>query len=421
MFKRWKIILVALASIILVGVLLYQIPSFRARLEWRYEVWATRFKNTVDPVGDIPTPAPSTPFATFTPLPPTATQLATIPPTLTIVPLPSQVLLTSPTYEQQGINNCGPATLSMTLRMYGWEGTQYDIAKIIKPIDKDRNVNPEELRYYVLNEAGWLKAEVRVAGDLHLLKQLLAANYPVIVEVASKIDPQDANGPSDDLWDAHYLLLTGYDDSAQVFIVQDPQHGAQLDANKKIPYDALISDWKPFNYLYMIIYFPEDEGEITSILGTNWDANQNRQNAMDIANAAIKSDPKDKFAWFNLGSNLVYFERYPEAAQAYDQAFTIGLPQRMTRYQFGPFFAYYNADRIDYLLEITEKTYKPINGYYAEEALLWHGYGLLRKGDIQGALADWNKSLKVHPNYCDAMLAINTYIQQTYNLAGCSP
>jgi tetratricopeptide (TPR) repeat protein len=157
----------------------------------------------------------------------------------------------------------------------------------------------------------------------------------------------------------------------------------------------------------MIMYFPQDEGEVASILGTNWDANQNRQNAMDIANAAVKADPKDKFAWFNLGSNLVYFERYQEAAQAYDQAFTIGLPQRMTRYQFGPFFAYYNADRIDYLLEITEKTYKPINGYYAEEALLWHGWGLYRKGDVTGAIANWRKALDVHPGYSDALYALN--------------
>ena len=99
---------------------------------------------------------------------------------------------------------------------------------------------------------------------------------------------------------------------------------------------------------------------------------------------------------------LVYFERYNEAAQAFDKAFTIGLPQRMTRYQFWPFFAYYNAGRIDYLLQITENTYKSISGEYSEEALLWHGYGLLSKGDTTGALADWNKALKVHPNYCDA-------------------
>jgi len=421
MSRRVKILLISFASAALLGILLYQIPSIRSRILWRYEVWATRLKNTVDPVV-IPTPVPSTPFATFTPHPPTPTLLATEPPTPTLIPLPPQVMLTSPTYEKQDYNNCGPATLAMTLRMYNsWNGDQYDVADIVKPMKEDRNVNPEELRYYILNEAGWLKVEYRVAGTLDLLKRLLAANYPVLVEEASTVEPEWANGPNDDLWDAHYILINGYDDQEGVFIAQDPQLGKEKGADKKIPYEALEKDWKPFNYLYMVIYFPQDEAEVQSIIGMDWDADLNRQNAMDLANAQIAADPQDAFAWFNLGASLTYFERHQEAAQTFDQAFTIGLPQRMTRYQFWPFVAYFNADRIDYLLEITEKTYKPINGYYAEEALLWHGYGLFRKGDFNGALADWNKALKVHPNYCDAERAINDYIQPTYDLTSCSP
>ncbi len=417
MFIRARMILWSLAGFLILGVVLYQIPAIKSRLGWRYAVWSTYLQNAVDPVGQMPTPLPSTPFATFTPAPPTPTQPATEPPMSTPPPLPSQASLPSPEYELQGINNCGPATLAMTLRMYGWQGDQYDVAKIIKPEDRDRNVNPDELRYYVLNEAGWLRAEYRVAGDIDVLKRLLAANYPVIIEEASTLDPQDANGPNDDLWDAHYLLITGYDDSAGVFSVQD----SFRPLNKEVAYDRIMKDWKPFNYLYMVIYLPQDEEEVKSILGPDWDPDQNRQNALSIAQSATGADANDAFAWFNLGSNLVYFERYTEAAQAFDKAFTIGLPQRMTRYQFFPFFAYYNADRIDYLLELTENTYKPINGYYAEEALLWHGYGLLRKGDTNGALADWNKALKVHPNYCDAEKAVNNYIQPTYELTGCSP
>jgi tetratricopeptide (TPR) repeat protein len=409
--------ILAFFALCMVAVGLYQIPAVRSRLDWRYEVWSTYAKNAVDPVGPLPTPVPSTPFATFTPLPPTPTSVATHAPTPTAIPLPAQVSLPSPEYERQGINNCGPATLAMTLRMYGWKGSQDDIAKVIKPVPQDRNVNPDELRYYVLNEAGWLRAEYRVAGDLQVLQRLLAANYPVVIEEASTLDPQDANGPADDLWDAHYLLITGYDQVSGTFTAQDPLRGP----DKHIPFDVLMSDWKPFNYLYMVIYFPQDEQEVKSILGADWDPAQNRQRALTLAQEAVSSDPNDAFAWFDLGSTLVYFERYQEAAQAFDKAFTIGLPQRMTRYQFWPFSAYYNADRIDYLLELTENTYKPINGYYSEEALLWHGYGLLRQGDTAGATADWYKALEVHPGYCDAEKAINDFIQPTYDLLGCSP
>ncbi|MBI5935197.1 MAG: C39 family peptidase [Chloroflexi bacterium] len=407
MSKRLKLILISLAGLLLLAFLLYQIPSIQSRLLWRYEVWTTRLRNTINPV-TIPTPIPSTPFPTFTPLPPTPTPAATSPaaPTPTALPLPPQVWLTSPTYEKQDINNCGPATLSMMLRMYGWEGTQYDIANIVKPVKQDRNVNPEELRYYILNEAGWLRAEYRVVGTLDTLKRLLAAGYPVLVEVASKLDEQDANGPNDDLWDAHYLLVNGYDDAEQIFIVQDSQHGVDRDADKKIPYENLERDWKPFNYLYMVIYFPQDEAEIQSILGVDWDENLNRQRALDLASAQVTADATDAFAWFNLGASLTYFERYQEGAQAFDQAFTLGLPQRMTRYQFWPFSAYFNADRIDYLLELTEKTYKPINGWYAEEALLWHGWALYRQGDLEGAITDWRKALQVRPGYTDAIYAL---------------
>ena len=245
----------------------------------------------------------------------------------------------------------------------------------------------------------------------------MAANYPVIIEEASTLLPEDANGPEDDLWDAHYLLITAYDDVSGTVTAQDPLRGP----DKKIAYDKLMQDWKPFNYLYMVIYLPQDEEQVKSILGGDWNADQNRQRALGIAQSATTANADDAFAWFNLGSNLVYFDRYAEAAQAFDRAFTIGLPQRMTRYQFWPFSAYFNADRIDYLLTLTENTYKPINGNYSEEALLWHGYGLLRKGDRTGALADWNKALKVHPDYCDAEKAINDYIQPTYSLVTCSP
>ena len=238
------------------AILLLQVPSIGSRVEWRYEVWSTYLRN-LDRSGWANADAGSVNSASqchaaSTNAHPDRASRRPLPHGHRI-PLPARCLLPAPEYERQGINNCGPATLAMTLRMYGWEGDQYDIASIIKPIDKDRNVNPEELRYYVLNEAGWLRAEYRVAGDVHLLKRLLAANYPVIVEAATIIDPQDAAGPADDLWAAHYLLITGYDDATGTVTAHDPLRGP----DRKIPYDTLMEDWKPFNYLYMVIYLPE--------------------------------------------------------------------------------------------------------------------------------------------------------------------
>jgi tetratricopeptide (TPR) repeat protein len=293
----------------------------------------------------------------------------------------------------------------MAMHLYGWEGDQKEIADQIKPVLQDRNVNPEEMAYYVRNFAGWLDVQHRVAGDLNTLKKLLAARYPVIVESVTGLDPNDALGPNDDLWAAHYLLLTGFDDGTQTFTIQDSYHGA----DRTISYEQLAAEWEPFNNLYMVLYFPQSEAELQSLLGADWDPDVNRQRALDEAQAATIANPNDAYAWFNLGSDLVYFERYGEAAQAYDKSREIGLPLRMFRYQFGPFWAYFHADRIDDLLALTD--YARGVTEMSEEAWLWYGWALYRKNDYAGARDAWNKALSINnSSYVDAHNALQ-YVQ----------
>jgi tetratricopeptide (TPR) repeat protein len=267
-------------------------------------------------------------------------------------------------------------------------------------VNGDRNVNPEEMAYWVRNFAGWLRIEYRVGGDIETLKRLIAAGYPVIVEGTTSLNPGDTGWPDDDLWAAHYLLLTGYDDTSQTFIAQDPYRGP----DRSIPYDQLVSEWKPFNYLYMVIYLPEEESELQRILGSNWDPDLNRQNSLTASEAATAEDPSDAFAWFNLGSNLVYFERYQEANTAYDKAREIGLPQRMFRYQFGPFLANFHAHRTDDLLALTDYALQRTD--MSEETWLWHGWALARQGDTNGAVENWRRALSIHPGYEDALYAL---------------
>jgi tetratricopeptide (TPR) repeat protein len=397
MSQKTRNILIALGGILLLGILLYQIPAVKSRLAWRIEVFQLYVKNTINPVGPVPTALPVTSqFSTATPastnapvaqLPPSAT------PTATSLPLPAQVSMTSPLYEKQTPNNCGPATLSMAMRIYGWEGDQSDISDVVKPVLQDRNVNPEELRYYVRTRAGWLNLEYRVGGTIETLKRLLAANYPVMVESVTSLNPGDALGPTDDLWAAHYLLITAYDDAKQEFIVQDSYRGPDL----AISYTQLEEEWKPFNNLYMVMYFPQYEEEMMDLLASDWDPNLNRQRVLDATQAATATDSADAFDWFNYGSNLAYFRRYEEAAIAYDKAREIGLPLRMFRYQFGPFLAYFHSGRNDDLLVLTKYAIGITD--MSEEAWLWHGYGLYRQGDNTGALKAWQKADSINPNF----------------------
>ena len=235
-------ILLASIGLFVLGILLLQIPAINSRVAWRIEVAKTYAKNIINPVGAVPTAIPN-PTGTKNPVKPTTTPTnavleTPIPATAALPPLPAQAFLNSPAYEKQTPNNCGPAALSMMLQIFGWSGTQKDISDVIKPVLGDRNVNPEELAYWVRNYAGWLRIEYRVGGDLETLKRLLAAQYPVIVESTTSLNPKDSGWPDDDLWAAHYLLLTGYDDTTQTFTVQDTYRGP----DKKIPYDQLLTE-----------------------------------------------------------------------------------------------------------------------------------------------------------------------------------
>lgn len=400
-----------LVSLLLIaGFLLYQVPSINLRLSWRLDIARTYLRNVLSPVGQMPTPLPL-PVAAVTTLPtltpstpptgvpittptsgPTATQ--TMPPTA----LPEYVDLGAPAWEKQTPNNCGPATLSLYLKTHNWDGDQTDISDLLKPETGDRNVNVEELTYFVRTQAGWLNAEYRVGGDIETLKKFLAAGLPVMIEEGDLLDGE--YWPNDDRWAGHYLLLTGYDEASQSFIAQDTFRSPDL----WVPYQSVLKNWQVFNYVYLLVFRPDQVELVKSILGEQWDTDVNRQYALDLAKAQTEENPQDAFAWFNLGSNLVYFERYQEASQAYDTARQIGLPQRMLRYQFGPFFAYFFGGRNDDLLALTEYALQRTPN--SEETLLWRGWGKYRAGDTQAAIDDFQAALQENPYYQDAEYAL---------------
>ena len=239
-----------------------------------------------------------------------------------------------------------------------------------------------------------------MGGDLDTLKDLIASGIPVMIEETFTTDRK--YWPEDDLWAGHYLLITGYDDANQIFTAQD----SELGPNQKILYSDLDEHWQSFNRVYIMVYPPEMETTLMNVLGDDWDMDISRQHALETAQLETQEDPQNAFAWFNLGTNLTYFERYDEAADAYDTARTIGLPQRMLRYQFGPFISYFHSFRTDELLALTK--YALGITRTSEEAMLWRGWAFYRQGDNSTALKYFRDALKIHPNYEDAQLAIQT-------------
>lgn len=410
---RFSLVKVAVSVVVvaIVGMLVYQIPAVNQRLSWRVDFARTYLRGMVSPVQAMPTPLPQPVVSVEeinipvnVPEKPTAqagTPTAELSPTPepTPTPLPDYIALPPPSWEKQTINNCGPASLSMYLRYYGWEGDQSVISDIIKPLPQDRNVNIEEMAYYARTRAGWLNTEYRVGGDIEMMKAFLAEGIPVLIEEGFIME--ESGWPNDDRWAGHYLLLTGYDDGSQSFIAHDSFRGPDL----YFTYESLNKNWQAFNRVYMLLYTADQEETVRAILGPHWDVEYNRQYALEVAEAEIEADPKDAFAWFNLGTNLVYFKRYSEAGRAFDEARTLGLPQRMLRYQFGPFFAYFHTGRLDDLFALTEYALERTPN--SEESLLWHGWGLYRQGDKAGALSYFHQALEANPNYYDAQYALD--------------
>ena len=403
------------ASLAVLGVLVYQVPAVNHRLSWRVDFALTYLRGIIDPVEEMPTALPQpvvlvtkhptetpevtpTPGITASPTPgPTPTR------TPTPTPIPGEVSLPAPAYEKQDVNNCGPATLSIYLRYYGWEGDQYDIASLTKPNSADRNVNVEELMYFVNTKAGWLNAIYRVGGDIDLLKSFLAAGIPVMIEEGFDLD--QGYWPGDDQWAGHYLFLNGYDDAKSTFTAQDSFRGP----DQIIPFETVKEHWQAFNYVYILLYPPEQQGTVEALLGDNQDEEKNRQHALELAQAETESEPENAYAWFNLGTNLIYFERYAEAGRAYDTARELDLPQRMLRYQFGPFFAYFFGGRNDDLLALTEYALKRTPN--SEEAKLWRGWGMYRAGKSGEAIDLFNSALEDNPTDEDVLYALQ-YVQE---------
>lgn len=391
----------------------YFIPPVHQRLSWRMDLASTYLRGVINPISDMPSPNPVTvAAATATPAiastTPTPTQQVTLAqtalPTSTPTLLPASASLPAPKYEKQGMNNCGPASLSTFLRYYHWDGDQTVIANALKSKPEDRNVNVEELVYFVRNNAGWLNIEYRVGGDIQLLKTLLANGIPVMVEESMAIDK--SYWPNDDRWAGHYLFLNGYNDGTRTFVSQDTYYGPDV----AIGYDQLEKNWQSFNHVYIIIYPPDMEPTVKSILGENWNVDKNRELALRDAQQATLDEPENPFHWFNVGTNLVYFDIYHEAADAYNKARELGLPQRMLRYQFGPFLAYFNALRTEDLLTVAKYAVNITPN--SEEARLWLGWGLFRSGDSIGAEKEFKKALFENENYTDAIYALNFLANQ---------
>jgi tetratricopeptide (TPR) repeat protein len=339
-------------------------------------------------------------ISTATPTDLSATTTQAPSPTMTPSPtaIPDQFLLTGIQHEYQRFNNCGPANLSMTLSYWDWAGDQSDTAAYLRGGEYDKNVMPSEMAAYV-NESSDLSAIVRVGGDLETIKRFIAAGFPVLIE--------KGYDPPDDDWMGHYLTFNGYDDNLSQFTTQD----SLILPDFPVPYEQVEEHWRDFNNTYLIIYPPEREADVQSIL--DWDADE-VDNFQSTAQRALQEtttlDGRELFfAWFNLGNNLVALGDYVGAAEAYDSAFAVyptipvdERPWRVMWYQDGPYAAYYHTGRYQDIIDLANTTFFALGEYTLEESFYWRGRAKLALDDINGALFDLKKAVELNQRFAPA-------------------
>jgi hypothetical protein len=428
--------LIGFLTVIALGLFVLFLPPVWSRVSYHARDIYTKVKYMISPPEDAvfvpgqPGAGQTTPAqASATIVAVTATAENTAVPTNTPIPLPAKALLDGIDEEAQAWNNCAPTTLSMYLSYWGWVGTQDDIAPIVKPNNRDKNVMPYELADYVIQNTEY-QAITRVGGDLYTLKSLINAGIPVMVEKGFYV-PSTKASPNMG-WMGHYELVNGYDDEKEIFYTHDSYlplimgteeaNGLKffyndVSHNFEIPYEDFYADWRAFNYTFVVVYPQEKQNDVINLLGPLWDEANSYQIAYERAlgeTTSLTEPYQQYFAWYNLGSSLVKQFNYSDAASAYDQAFLLvptidsdHRPYRNIWYQTGPYFAYYQTGRYQDVIDLATTTLEAMSESVLEESFYWRGMAEVQLGQMDAAIADLRKSAEVHPDFTPAVEELN--------------
>src|SRR3989344_1493909 len=161
----------------------------------------------------------------------------------------------------QTFNNCGPASLSMTLSYFGIKVSQKVIGNELRPYQNPQGDNDD--KSVTLNELAEKAKEYglipyhRPMGNPEIVKQFIANDIPVITRTWTK--------PAEDI--GHYRVIKGYDETAGTFLQDDSLQNKNL----IYTYADFNEIWKKFNYEYLVLVPVEKKEVAEQILGENAD------------------------------------------------------------------------------------------------------------------------------------------------------
>lgn len=307
-----------------------------------------------------------------------------------------------PVFERADFLNDGPAALSAIIRFWGLDESQYLIADQIRSGYWDPIVSMEELNTYVNEFRPNLNSICRVNGTTEILKTLIEQGIPVVL----RIESQDGSSwKGDDNIISRYILLTGFDDAAQIFIFQDPGERE----NQQLPYSELMAAWYAFSREYLIVFPPEKAETVQLALSENWDESTNLEIALQKYKTDIEMVPSNVYAWLNYGFIQAKSNDFSEAWISFESAEQLGIPQRFYLYMPILFETGVKAGYPDKVLRWTD--FAISLNEHTVEAWLWRGWAFLTKGDRSQAETCFQKAHQIAPENSDVQYAIAVFNQ----------
>ncbi len=339
---------------------------------------------TLNPA-ETPTRPSENSAQTTTPLTPQPTPLPN---------LPERVQLSLPVHYFQTFNNCGPATLAMTLSYFNIQRTQKELGDELRPYQNtvgdndDKSVSLEELAAKA-EELG-LVSYHRPSGDIQLLQRLTASNVPVMTRTWTKVN--------EDI--GHYRVVTGYDKAQQTIIQDDSLQGKDI----SIAEADFLTMWEKFNYEFLVVVPPEKASEVEVILGNLQDEKTAWQTALQHAQATLQNNPNDTSARYNLSISFYHLGDYEQAVSNFE-AVEKKLSPKTLWYQHEPLLAYYELEKYQEVLTRIEYILSHGNRAYSELYYL-RGKIFQNQGNATGAREQFELAVRYNKNYQPAQQAL---------------
>lgn len=150
-----------------------------------------------------------------------------------------KMLNVEPFQETLNASMCGPASLKIVLKYYGFDKSEDELAKLCN-VDSEIGINDKSIKRVAENLG--FKVEIKNNSSFEDIKNWLDKKVPVIVDWFTR---GRADYTDEDIADGHYSVVCGLDDEYIYF--QDPEIGKI----RKLDKEDFMSVWFDFKGKYI--------------------------------------------------------------------------------------------------------------------------------------------------------------------------